>query len=67
MKSDSVKDAPLKSKPVPVRLEPADQNFLHAAAHDTGMSVSELLRRSVRLMRRQKELCKSYAFVLDLT
>lgn len=56
-----------KLKPVPTRFEPAEDTFLHDAARETGLSVSELVRRSVRLMRRQKLVVNSYSFVIDLT
>lgn len=43
-----------------------DTNFLTTAANETGMSVSELVRRSVRLLRQQKQSFRSYGFILDL-
>lgn len=55
-----------KTKPIPTRFNPAEDDFLHDAAKATGLPVSELVRRSVRLMRRQKSLVNSFSFVLDL-
>ena len=55
-----------KTKPVPTRFQADEDTFLHEAAKATGLSVSELVRRSVRLMRRQKLVVNSYSFVLDL-
>jgi len=55
-----------KTKPIPTRFDEPESAFLHQAAQATGMSVSELLRRSVKLMKRQKEVLNSYHFVLDL-
>lgn len=55
-----------KTKPVPTRFNPDEDTFLHEAATATGLSISELVRRSVRLARRQKNLLNSYAFVLEL-
>ncbi len=55
-----------KGTPLPVRFGDGEDTFLQAAARDTGLSVSELVRRSVRLMRRQHQLVNGYSFVIDL-
>lgn len=56
----------LKSHPVPTRFSVEESSFLQEAASDTGLTVSELVRRSVRLFRRQKSLSNSYSFVIEL-
>jgi hypothetical protein len=62
---ESVK--PPKGSPVPTRFELAEDEFLAAAGSATGLPISEVIRRSVRLARRQKELLNdSYQFMLDL-
>lgn len=55
-----------KMPPKPVRFEKVEDAFLNDAANATGMSVSEIIRRSVRLMHKQKQMFKGYAFLLDL-
>ena len=55
-----------KTNPVPVRFEPSEDQFLRKAASDTGLPVAEMVRRSVRLMKRQTFLAGGYSFVLDL-
>lgn len=65
-------DSPLKTerpvfgKPVPTKFTESDTAFLQAAAQETGLPVSELVRRPVRLLRRQKETFRSYGFLLDI-
>jgi len=56
----------VKTKPVPTRFAPEEDKFLHEASEATGLSVSELVRRSVRLLRREHSAAKSLHFVLDL-
>jgi len=56
-----------KTGPKPVRFEREEDAFLNAAANATGMSVSELIRRSVRLMHRQQQMFRGYGFILDLS
>lgn len=56
-----------KTTPIPTRFEFEEDRFLHEAASATGLSVSELVRRSVRLMKRQKLVVNSFSFVLDLS
>lgn len=62
-----MKNTALKSGPKPVRFGVEEEAFLNAAANATGMSVSELVRRSVRLMRRQQEVFNGYGFILELS
>lgn len=64
--SSPMDTAAAKTKPVPTRFAPSEDLFLHEAARETGLSVSELIRRSVRLMRRQKLIVNSYSFVIEL-
>jgi len=53
--------------PVPTRFEAGENAFLNAACAYTGLSHAELIRRSVRLARRQFEvLNENYQFLLDL-
>jgi hypothetical protein len=68
MKIDPKKDkqAPQYGPPVPTKFLKNEAEFLQIAANQTGLSVSELIRRSVRLMKHQKQSFKSYAFILDL-
>lgn len=58
--------APTYGSPIPTKFTMEDTNFLTTAANETGMSVSELVRRSVRLLRQQKQSFRSYGFILDL-
>lgn len=52
---------------MPTRFEIPEGDFLIAAHSATGLSVSELVRRSVRLAKRQTEvLSGNYQFLLDL-
>lgn len=52
---------------MPTRFEIAEDAFLTAAASSTGLSHAELIRRSVRLAKRQCELLHGqYQFLLDL-
>lgn len=61
-----MKTRPTYLSPVPTKFTPEDTAFLQKAASDTGLPVSELVRRSVRLLRRQKETFRSYGFLLDI-
>jgi hypothetical protein len=56
-----------KGMPVPTRFELAEDAFLDLAAQRTGLSHAELIRRSVRLAKRQFEVLNgNYQFLLDL-
>lgn len=55
-----------KGKPVPVRFGENENKFLAIARKQTGLPSSELVRRAVRLMRRQQELVRGFSFVVDL-
>lgn len=57
----------VKEKPRPVRFELEEKIFLDEAARETGMPVSEIIRRSVRLMKRQKKLVNGFGFIVDLS
>lgn len=66
-KNVSVMDASTVGKgPLPVKLYPAEDQFLRAAHGVTGVSMVELARRGIRLMERQQRLFNSYAFILEL-
>lgn len=56
-----------KAHPLPIRFGAGEEKFLHEAAQTTGLSVSELVQRSVRLMRRQQQLLNGYSFVVELS
>ncbi len=56
----------LSKKPIPTKLTTKDENVLNAAREATGFSNSELIRRAVRLLGRQKNSVGSYNFLLDL-
>lgn len=43
----------MKSNPIPTRFAPAESAYINRIAKMTGLSSSEIIRRSVRLMRRQ--------------
>jgi len=57
----------LTTDPVPTRFFEKEAAFLSRARQETGMPVSELIRRSVRLMQRQQEVQGTYGFVIELT
>jgi hypothetical protein len=61
-----VMDRKRKTTAIPVRFEPCEDQFLRKAASDTGLTVAELVRRSVRLLKRQTKAFQNYSFVLDL-
>lgn len=54
------------SKPVPTKFRPDESTILADAKRATGLSRSELIRRSVRLMGRQQNEQKRYDFLLEL-
>lgn len=56
-----------KGNPVPVRFREDEQNFLSEASKATGYPTSELVRRAVRLLMREKTVhTNGYGFVVDL-
>lgn len=55
-----------KGSPIPVRFSEAETSFLSEAHQTTGLPTAELIRRAVRLMRRQRELVRGYSFVVEL-
>jgi hypothetical protein len=56
-----------KGDPVPTRFEKQEDVFLHSAQSATGLSLSEVVRRSVRLAKRQTDVLNgNYQFLLDL-
>jgi hypothetical protein len=56
----------LSKKPVPTKLTAKDEAVLSAARQATGFTNSELIRRAVRLVRRQKEAVGNYNFLVEL-
>ena len=63
-----MKHAPVnpKGSPIPVRFTETEESFLREAATQTGLPSSELIRRAIRLMKRQQELVRGFSFVLEL-
>ena len=57
---------PKTSKAVPTRFKETETEFLHVLAEKTGFSVSELIRRSVRLMRDQMQRPGAEKVILSL-
>lgn len=53
--------------PIPTKFTSLQEAFLNKASHDTNFSRSDLIRRAVILLRRQKTMCRGYSFLLDLT
>jgi hypothetical protein len=52
--------------PLPVRFRPDEDQFLRQATLATGIPTLEIIRRSVRFLKRQHDLVRSYAFIADL-
>lgn len=55
-----------KGHPTPVRLTEVDEAFLSEAAKATGMTSSEILRRSLRLLRRRSQETQGFEFIISL-
>jgi Arc/MetJ-type ribon-helix-helix transcriptional regulator len=55
-----------KANPIPTRFDEQDAKFLEGVVKTTGISQSEIIRRSVRLLRRAAEKERNFAFLLDL-
>jgi hypothetical protein len=55
-----------KGKPVPVRFSATETHFLSEAAQTTGLCQAELVRRAVRLLKRQHQHSAGFGFVLEL-
>lgn len=60
-------DAEGFSKPVPTKFKTREKTILDDARKATGFSNSELIRRAVRLMGRQRDVVKRFDFLLELT
>lgn len=60
------KNDPQTSHPVPTRFFQHEAEFLADVSKQTGLPVSEIIRRSVRLMKRQKEILRGYGFIIEL-
>lgn len=52
--------------PIPIRFKTEENTFLADAAAATGIPVCELVRRGVRLMKRQQQLVQGYGFIMEL-
>ena len=57
---------PAYGRPIPTKFRADDTEFLLQAKQDTGLPVSELVRRSVRLLKHHKASGRSYGFLLEL-
>jgi len=55
-----------KGNPVPVRFHSNEDKFIAQTAIKTGLPASEVIRRAVRLARRQSRLDGSLAFLVTL-
>jgi hypothetical protein len=55
-----------KQNPRPVRFEDEDDAFIRLAVRETGMSVSDVIRRSVRFARQQHSLSRNLTFMLHV-
>ena len=56
-----------KSSPIPTRFEKAENDFLKTASAETGIPVSELVRRSVQLLRKRVETSQDKTLLLTLS
>lgn len=63
---NSVDSPSRKGRPVPVRFETLETSFLEAASAETGLTVAEMVRRSVRLLKRSREREGSFSFAMEL-
>jgi hypothetical protein len=61
-----MKKAPQRGSPVPVRLDLDDHEFLQATSGETGLSVSDLMRRSVKLLRRHSTASSGFGFLVNI-
>lgn len=55
-----------KSSPKPTRFEEPEDVFLERTTKETGIPVSELIRRGVRLLRKQSNEGKNVQFLVSL-
>jgi hypothetical protein len=55
------------SKPVPTKFLTRERAILSEAKRVTGYSNSELIRRAVRLLGRQREVVNDYGFLVSLS
>lgn len=54
------------TKSRPVKFGAAEDKFLRKLSHDTDLSISDLQRRSVKLLRQQIRIYKSAAFIFTI-
>jgi hypothetical protein len=54
------------AKSRPVKFEVADDAFLRKVSYQTDLSISDLQRRSVKLLKKQVKMFRGYSFILDL-
>lgn len=54
------------TKPRPVKFDIAEDRFLRKLSNDTDLSISDLQRRSVKLLRQQVRIYKSTSFILSI-
>jgi hypothetical protein len=55
------------SDPIPTKFFAEDLAIITNATRETGLTRSEIIRRAVRLLGRQKEVVNGYEFLLRLT
>jgi len=60
-----VKHKPTKEHLVQARLEAREEAIVQDVVAATGLSPSEIVRRSLRLTHRQKAMFNSYSFLLE--
>ena len=56
----------LSTKPIPTRFREREMAFLHLLHNKTGLSISELVRRSVRLLSREMQRPNAERMILSL-
>lgn len=54
------------TKPIPTRFADEEDRFIRETSGKTNLSNSEIIRRSVRFMRKQKELTGDYGFLVSI-
>lgn len=56
----------MKSNPIPTRFLAEEYKFLEEASQVTGLTVSELVRRSVRLLRNEYRSRNGWEWIVEL-
>lgn len=58
--------AAMKTKPIPTRFEPLETQYIARMSKMTGLSASEIVRRSVRLLKRQVKTPRDCHIIIGL-